>query len=259
MFKAVPLTDRVYWVGAIDWNIRDFHGYRTKRGSSYNAYLIKAEKPILIDTVKGPFYDELMARIASIMDPRQIKIVISLHAEMDHSGCLPAVVRAVQPETVYASVMGAKALKEIFHGAVDVRPLKDGESLSLGDVGLSFMETRMLHWPDSMIAYLSGEGILFSQDAFGMHLATSQRFADAIEASVLHQEGATYFANILMPYAGLVTKLLERVAATGWQINLVAPDHGPVWRRDIETLIARYSRWAARTTERKAVVVYGTM
>lgn len=259
IYKAVPLTDRVYWVGAVDWNIRDFHGYRTKRGSTYNAYLIMAEKPILIDTVKKPFYDELMARISSVLDPRDIKVVVSLHSEMDHSGCLPEVIKAVEPEEAYASVMGAKTLDVIFRGSVNIRPVKDGETLSLGNARLTFMETRMLHWPDSMISYLHEDGVLFSQDAFGMHLATTERYADEIDESILLYEGATYFANILMPYAGLVIKLIDRIGTTGWKFNLLAPDHGPVWRRDIDQAVALYQRWAVRKPARKAVVVYGTM
>jgi flavorubredoxin len=258
-FKAVKISDHVWWVGAIDWNIRDFHGYMTKRGSTYNAYLIMADKATLMDTVKAPFRDEMMARIASVIDPGDIQYIVSNHSEMDHSGCLPDVIDAVRPEKVYASVMGVKTLREIFHRDLPLTPLKDGDGLSLGNMTLSFLETRMLHWPDSMFSYLADEQVLFSQDAFGMHLASSQRFDDEMDPAVLRYEAATYFANILTPYAALIPKLLARVAAAGLQFKIIAPDHGPVWRTDIQGILDRYARWAAQEKARKAVVVYGTM
>ena len=258
-FKAIKISDHVYWVGAIDWSIRDFHGYMTKRGSTYNAYLILAEKATLMDTVRTPFRDEMMARIASVINPADIQYIISNHSEMDHSGCLPEVIDAVKPEKVYTSVMGAKTLKEIFHGDLPLIPLKDGDSLSLGNMTLSFLETRMLHWPDSMFSYLAEEQVLFSQDAFGMHLASSQRFDDEVDPAILRYETATYFANILTPYAALITKLLARVTASGLNFKIIAPDHGPVWRTDIHGIVGRYAEWALQKPARKAVVLYGTM
>jgi flavorubredoxin len=259
IFKAVRITDRVWWVGAIDWNIRDFHGYMTKRGSTYNAYLILADKVTLMDTVRAPFRDEMMARIASVINPGDIQYVISNHSEMDHSGCLPEVIDTVRPEKVYTSIMGAKTLQEIFRRELSLIPLKDGDRLSLGNMNLSFFETRMLHWPDSMFSYLEDEQVLFSQDAFGMHLAASGRFDDEMDPAILRYEAATYFANILTPYAALITKLLARVAAAGLKFKIIAPDHGPVWRSDIQGILTRYAEWAAQKPARKAVVVYGTM
>jgi flavorubredoxin len=259
IFKAIRITDRVWWVGAIDWNIRDFHGYVTKRGSTYNAYLILADKVTLMDTVRAPFRDEMMARIASVINPGDIQYIISNHSEMDHSGCLPEVIDAVRPEKIYTSVMGAKTLQEIFHRKLPLIPLQDGDKLSLGNMTLSFLETRMLHWPDSMFTYLEDEQVLFSQDAFGMHLAASGRFDDEMDPAILRYEAATYFANILMPYAALITKLLTRVAAAGLQFKIIAPDHGPVWRKDIQGILTRYAEWAVRKPTRKAVVLYGTM
>lgn len=259
IFKAVKISDNVFWVGAIDWNIRDFHGYMTKRGSTYNAYLIMADKITLIDTVKAPFVSEMMGRISSVINPGDIEYVVSNHSEMDHSGCLPEVIDAVRPKKVFASVMGAKTLKEVFRRELPLIPLKDGDTLSLGNLTLSFLETRMLHWPDSMFSYLIEEQLLFSQDAFGMHLATSQRFDDEIDPAVLRYEAATYFANILTPYAPLITKLIARVSQAGLTFKVIAPDHGPVWRKDIGGAINRYAEWAAQKKTRKAVVVYGTM
>ncbi len=257
--KAVRLTDRVWWVGAIDWNIRDFHGYLTKRGSTYNAYLILADKITLIDAVKAPFRKELMERIASVIDPEQIDYVLSLHSELDHSGCLAEVVEAVNPEKVFASSVGAKTLKEILAIDREIIALKDGETLSLGNCSLACMETRMLHWPDSMFAYLPEEQILFSQDAFGMHYASLERFDDAVDPAILAYEAATYYANILLPYSPLVLKLLEKVKAARLEFKFVAPDHGPIWRKDVGGIVARYAQWADQKPTAKAVVVYGTM
>ncbi len=258
-YKAVKITDRVWWVGAIDWNIRDFHGYTTRRGSTYNAYLVMADKITLMDTVKAPFRDEMLSRIASVVDPKKIRYIISNHSEMDHSGCLPEIIDMIRPEKVFASPMGTKTLQELFHRQAEIVPLKDGSRLSLGNATLDFMETRMLHWPDSMFSYLQEDRLLFSQDGFGMHLATSERFDDEIDPAILEFEAATYFANILLPYSPLVLKLLERVAASGLAIEVIAPDHGPVWRKDLAGILARYSRWAAQKPAAKAVVVYATM
>ena len=180
-FRAVQISDHVHWVGAIDWGIRDFHGYSTSRGSTYNAFLVMAEKIALIDTVKAPFEEEMFSRIASVVDPEKIDAVVSNHSEMDHTGCLPSVLKRVKPEQVFASAMGAKALSDHFHLDREISIAKEGEPLNLGNMDLTFIETRMLHWPDSMMSYLAEDGVLFSQDAFGMHLASSRRFADEID------------------------------------------------------------------------------
>jgi len=258
-FKAVQVTEDVWWVGAIDWNIRDFHGYQTRRGSTYNAYLILADKITLIDTVKAPFREEMMARIASIVDPGKIQYIVSNHSEMDHSGSLPEVVAAVNPQKVFASAVGAKTLKELLPLDREITAVKDGETLSLGNRSLTFMETRMLHWPDSMFSYLNEEQILYSQDAFGMHFASLERFADECDPAILAFEAATYFANIILPYSALVLKLIGRVTAAKLSFRIIAPDHGPIWRQETGGIISSYAKWAAQKPEAKAVVVYATM
>jgi flavorubredoxin len=258
-FGAVKISEHVHWVGAVDWEIRDFHGYATNRGTTYNAYLVLADKITLIDTVKAPFRDELLARIASVVDPSDISIIVSNHAEMDHSGCLPDVVDLIKPDQIFASKMGAKALQSHFHGRFDVTPVEDGGTLSLGNVDLQFLETRMLHWPDSMFTYLAADEVLFSQDAFGMHLASTERFDDGIDESVLYEEAAKYYANILMPYSPMVTKLLARVKELDLPFALVAPDHGPIWRSRFGMVAEDYAKWAEQKPTLKAVVVYDTM
>lgn len=258
-FKAVQVTEDVWWVGAIDWNIRDFHGYRTGRGSTYNAYLVLADKITLIDTVKAPFREEMMERIASVVDPGKIEYIVSNHSEMDHSGSLPQVIAAVNPKKVFGSVVGAKTLAELFPNPGEITPVKDGETFSLGNRTLTFLETRMLHWPDSMFTYLNEEQLLFSQDAFGMHYASLERFADGCDPAALAYEAATYYANILLPYSPQVLKLIEKVKSAKLSFKIIAPDHGPIWRKETDGIIGRYARWAAQKPEGRAVVVYATM
>lgn len=258
-FKAVKICDRVYWVGAVDWAIRDFHGYSTDRGTTYNAYLIMADKITLVDTVKAPFRDEFLARVSSLVDPASISYIISNHAEMDHSGCLAETIEAVRPEKVFASSMGVRALAEHFRIDQEITAVKDGESLSLGDRQITFTETRMVHWPDSMFSYLSDDNVLFSQDGFGMHLASAERFADEIPDDVLEFEGSRYFANILLPFAPRIEKLLEKVSDLGITPEVIAPDHGPVWRDDLAKILEYYSRWSAQKRGKKAIIVYDTM
>ena len=258
-FRAVQVTEHVWWVGVIDWDVRDFHGYLTGRGSTYNAYLIRGGKNVLIDTVKKPGMAEMMARIASVVDPETIDFIISNHSEMDHSGCLPEVIEAVKPEQVFASTMGAKALLEHFALGQQLVPVKDGESIALSDIELAFVETRMLHWPDSMMAYYGGDQVLFSSDGFGMHLASSERFADELDDAVLEYEAARYFANILLLFSKQVTKALAKVAELNLPLEAIAPDHGPIWRESPEHIVGRYAEWALQKPTKNAVVVYDTM
>jgi len=256
--RAVKVTDRVWWVGAVDWGLREFHGYKTGRGTTYNAYLVLGDKVTLVDTVKAAFREEMLGRIRSVIDPRKIRYIVSNHSEMDHSGSLPEVIELIKPEKVFASAMGVKALGEHFHRH-DISVVKDGEKLAIGGATFEFMETRMLHWPDSMFTYLAEEELLFSQDGFGMHVASSERFDDELDGSVLEYEAAKYYANIILPFSSFVTKLLERVAGMGLKIRMIAPDHGPIWRRDVAKILGLYARWAAQKPTRKAVVAYDTM
>jgi len=249
----------VYWVGAVDWGVRDFHGYLTPRGSTYNAYLVLGEKTALIDTVKAPFVGELLARIRSVIDPSRIDYVISNHAEMDHSGGLPAVLQAAKPTKVLASTMGVKALAQHFGLGKEITAVKDGEQISLGNATLTFVEARMLHWPDSMMTYYAEEATLFSNDAFGMHLASSERFADEIESSTLEYEAAKYYANILLPLSPLVGKLLGKVGSLGIPIHCIAPSHGPIWRKHPERIVGWYGGWAEGKAKKRVVVAFDTM
>jgi len=258
-FKAFKLTDKVYWVGAIDWGLRDFHGYATERGSTYNAYLVLGDKVTLIDTVKKPFFQEMLSRISDVIDPKKIDFIVSNHCEMDHSGTIPEMVDLVKPEKVIASEMGVKGLADHFHKDIPLTAVKDGESMSLGNTSLKFIETRMIHWPDSMFTYLEDEKILFSSDAFGMHLASSLRYADEIDFGILHREMKKYFANILTPFSPLILKLLEKVTKLNLPIKMVATAHGPIWRKDFNTAFELYSKWSKKEASAKAVIVLDTM
>ena len=257
---ALKITDTVYWVGAIDWNLRDFHGYLTGRGTTYNAFLIVAGgKVVLIDTVKQPFKDEMLSRIASVVSPEKIDIIVSNHAEMDHTGCLPEVIALARPDKVYTSRNGARDLKQHFDLGAELTPVADGEVLDLGAIKLTFIHSAMLHWPDSMLTWYEAEGILFSQDAFGMHLASSERFDDEVAADILDYEASKYYANILLPYSPLVARLLAKVQKMNLPLKMIAPDHGPVWRKDPARVLGLYAKWADRTPGHKAVIIYDTM
>jgi flavorubredoxin len=257
--RAVKLTDKVWWVGAIDWSLRDFHGYATERGTTYNAYLVLADKITLIDTVKAPFKEEMMSRIRSLIDPSQIEYIVSNHTEMDHSGCLAEVMKEVNPSKVFASVVGVGALGEHFAFDRDIEAVKSGDELNLGNLKLSFIETRMLHWPDSMITYVQGEEVVFSQDAFGMHLASNERFNDELDSALLECEAKKYYANILTPYSQLITGFLKKFEALKLPVKFIAPDHGPVWRTNINDVMQWYAAWAEQKPTNKVVIVCDTM
>jgi len=259
VFEAVKLTERVYWVGAIDWNVRDFHGYSTNRGTTYNAYLVLADRVTLIDTVKAPFREELVARISSVIDPGKIEYIVSNHSEMDHSGCLPEMIELIEPRKVFASTMGVEALADHFHDGLDVAEVKDGDRIDLGDMTITVLETRMLHWPDSMVSYLEEERLLFSQDGFGMHLASSERFDDELPLPLLEHEAKKYYANILLPFSRQVLKVLDRLAEAKLEFEIIAPDHGPIWRKSQGRILELYREWAEQKREKKAVIVYDTM
>lgn len=261
-FQAIQITPRVYWVGAIDWALRDFHGYQTSRGSTYNAFLILGEKPILIDTVKAPFFQEMLARISSVIDPSKIKYIVSNHAEMDHSGCLPQMIDLIKPEKVFASKTAIAALQDHFHFVdQNITPINNNEYFTLGDIKLKCIETKMLHWPESMFTYCANDKILFSQDAFGMHLATSKFFNDDNDAGVVRYEAAKYFANILLPYSTLVSKLIANFAQFDLDCEFIAPDHGPVWRgkKNINYIIDLWQQWSKQAFYPKAIIMYDTM
>ncbi|MCK8816783.1 FprA family A-type flavoprotein [Natroniella sulfidigena] len=255
--KAVELTENIYWVGGIDWDLRNFHGYSTQRGSTYNAYLIIDEKVTLIDTVKDYLYDEMIERISSVIDPTEIDYVVSNHVEMDHSGGLPELMELIPEATVFTSPKGKAGLKAHYKKDWNFSVVKSNQSLDLGQRSLQFVLTPMVHWPDNMVAYLPEDKILFSNDAFGQHIASSERFDDQLAYDVIMEEASKYYANIVLPYSGQVERILPTVEEL--DLEIVAPSHGVVWRNHIAEILEQYEKWANNQTEEKAVIVYDTM
>lgn len=255
--KPVQIKEGIYWVGGIDWDLRNFHGYLTQRGSTYNAYLVVDEKITLIDTVKHYLCDEMLSRIAAIVDPAKIDYVIANHVEMDHSGSLPRIMALAPQAQVITSPNGQKGLVEHYKTQWQTRVVKTGEQLSTGKYDFHFVLTPMVHWPDNMITYLPQEKILFSNDAFGQHLATSERFDDEYHIDTIIEEARKYYANIVLPYSDQVKKALQ--AAAPLAIDIIAPSHGILWRSNVPRIIDEYAHWSNNETSNKALIIYDTM
>ncbi len=257
--EKVELKKGIYWVGAIDWNVRDFHGYSTPYGSTYNAYLILDEKNVLIDTVKAPFYLEMLGRISEIIDPGRIDIVVCNHVEMDHSGSSLQIIDRIGSPLVVTSERGKKGLEKHYGRSWKFKTVKTGETLSIGHRTLVFVEAPMLHWPDSMFTYIPEEKLLLPNDTFGQHIASCQRFADELEESQVMKHAAKYFANILWPLAPLVLKKIDEIKKMGIPIEMIAPSHGLIWRRDPSRILQAYVDWSQGKARKKVLVVYDTM
>ena len=255
---AVEIADRVHWVGYVDWNVRDFHGYTTDRGATYNAYLVEDEKTALIDTVKGPYADYLLDNVASLTDLSKVAYVVCNHAEPDHAGALDAVINALPNAVLVCNKKCLAALSRHFDtSGWKVETVATGDVLSLGARTLGFIDTPMVHWPESMFTYLSEEKILFSMDAFGQHYATSQRFDDEVVLCTAVEEAKAYYANIIMPYGKQVAGVLGRVADL--DVKMIAPAHGVIWRTHVARILDAYRNWSVCRPRKKVLVVYDTM
>lgn len=259
---SFKVTDNVTWVGKIDWELRSFHGeeYSTHRGSSYNAYLIKGEKNILIDTVWQPFAEEFITNLKKEIDLNDIDYVISNHAEVDHSGALPLLVKEIPNVPIYCTSNGAKNLKAHYHEDWNFVEVKTGDTLDIGGgEKLIFIEARMLHWPDSMMTYMTGENILFSNDAFGQHYASDLMYNDLVDQAELYQEAIKYYANILTPFSPLVIKKIEEILKFNLTVDMIATSHGIIWRDNPTQIIEKYMEWAKNYQENQITIVYDTM
>ena len=257
--KPIEIADGIYAVGVVDWNIRDFHGYSTYKGTTYNSYLVVDDKITLIDTVKREFADELIGNISQIVDPEKIDYMVSNHTEMDHSGSLAKVMHKIGEEKpLYCSQIGHKNLSMHFPQKWNYTPVKNGEELRLGKNSLTFLETRMVHWPDSMFSYVKEQNLLFSSDGFGQHYAGPERFDDEMGDDLM-PHALKYFANILLLYSPLILKLVKTVTDMGLTIDTICPDHGIIWRKDPSKIINAYVEWSEQKPKRKAVVIYDTM
>ncbi len=260
--KPVEILKDIFWVGTVDWQRRNFHGYSiSPRGTTYNCFLVKDEKITLFDTVPQTDAGKLLCNIAHVIEPEKIDYIVVNHVEMDHSGALPRIVEKVKPEKIFCSKMGLRALKAHFDcESWPIEVMETGSSLNIGKRNISFVETRMLHWPDSMVSYIAEDKALICNDAFGQNWATSERFADEVERGELTRQLIRYYANIVLPYSPIVEKILETIEGMGIDIDYVLPDHGLLLRGDdVAWVFNKYKEFAAQKPTMKAVVLFDTM
>lgn len=258
---VIEIKKNIYWVGAVDWNISSFHGYSlARRGSTYNAFLVLDDKVTLFDTVPEKFKLDMYHQIHKLIKPQDIDYIMVNHVELDHSGALPFMVEKCAPEKIFCSPMGEKSLLSHFHKPEwPVQVVKDGESISLGQKDVHFLEARMLHWPDTMFSYIPQDKLLLSSDAFGQNIATSRLFDDEHDLNLLLSESRHYYTNIILPYSSFVLKTLAKVKESGIEIDMIAPDHGIIWRSHVKDILAAYQEFASQKVRAKAVLVYDTM
>lgn len=255
------ITNKVTWVGKIDWELKAFHGneYSTRKGSSYNSYLIRDQKTVLIDTVWQPYEKEFVKRLKEEINLKEIDYIIMNHSEPDHSGALPELMREIPDTPIYCTANGVKILRGQYHQDWNFVTVKTGDTLELGDSTLTFVEAPMLHWPDTMMTYMSGDHILFSNDAFGQHYATESLFNDMADENEIYLESIKYYANILTPFSKLVTKKIEEVLSFKLPLAMICPSHGVIWKENPTKIVEQYLTWAADYQENQITIVYDTM
>lgn len=255
------ITGKVTWVGKVDWELKSFHGdeLSTWKGSSYNSYLVRDQKTVLIDTVWGPYDREFVARLKKEVDLDKIDYVIANHSESDHSGALPALMREIPDTPIYCTANGVKVLKGQYHQDWNFVTVKTGDTLDIGDSNLVFVEAPMLHWPDTMFTYMTGENILFSNDAFGQHYASESLYNDKVDQNEVFYEALKYYANILAPFSPMVGRKIQELLGLSLPINVICPSHGIIWRDNPMRIVEQYQKWAANYQENQITVVYDTM
>ncbi len=258
---AIKILPGIYSVGVVDWNVRNFHGhtYTTQRGTTYNAYLIIDEKIALVDTVYGPFAQELIENIKEIIPPEDIDYIIANHVEPDHSGALPSIMQLCPKAKIFGTAKCKEGLYKHYYRDWDFQVVKTGDELKLGKRSLSFIEAPMIHWPDSMFTYCPLDSLLMPNDAFGQHLATGERFDDQVDQCALIDEAEKYYANILWPLGSVILKKIQEVQKLNIPIKMIAPSHGVIWRKDPNRIINSYISWSKGETKNRAVIVYETM
>lgn len=255
---TTSLCNDIDWVGYVDWNVRDFHGYETSRGATYNSYLIRDEKNVLIDTVKGPYAGNLISNISKFIDPVKLDYIVCNHAEPDHSSSIPMVLEACPNAVVVCNVKCKEILSRYYDtSAWKWKIIEDHEKMSIGRRTLHFINTPMVHWPESMFTYVPEEKLLFSMDAFGQHYATSQRFDDQNPVELALEEAKIYYANIVMLYGKRVTKILHE--AEGLEIDIIAPSHGVIWRSHVKEILDAYHNWAECKAVAKVIILFDSM
>jgi flavorubredoxin len=258
---AFKITDMVTWVGKIDWELRTFHGeeYSTNKGSSYNSYLIKDEKTVLIDTVWQPFAKEFVANLKKEIDLNKIDYIVANHSEIDHSGALCELMKEIPHTPIYCTKNGAKFLKAHHHKDWNFVEVKTGDTLDTGKNKLIFVEARMLHWPDTMFTYLTGENILFSNDAFGQHYASELMYNNKVDQAELYQEAIKYYANILTPFSSFVVKKIDEILSLKLPVDMICPSHGVIWKDNPLQIVTQYMEWAKSYQENQVTIIYDTM
>jgi len=258
---SFKINDKVTWVGKIDWELRLFHGheYSVHRGSSYNSYLIRDEKTVLIDTVWQPFAKEFIENLKKKINLHEIDYIIINHAEVDHSGALPELMKEIPDTPIYCSANGIKSIKGHYHQDWNFVPVKTGDTLNIGSSDLIFVEARMLHWPDSMFTYMTSDNILFSNDAFGQHYASEYMYNDLVNPDELYSEAIKYYANILNPFSTLVERKIDELVKMGLPIDMICPSHGIIWRKDPLQIVELYKKWAQAYQEDQITIIYDTM
>lgn len=259
---AKKITDRVTWVGKIDWELKRFHGdeYSTNRGSSYNSYIVRGtEKTVLIDTVWLPYDKEFVARLKEEIDLKKIDAIVMNHNEIDHSGALPALLREIPDTPIYCTKKGEAILRGYYHEDWNFINVKTGEKLSLGDIELTFIEAPMLHWPDTMFTYMSGDEILFSNDGFGQHYASESLYNDNVDEGELMYEALKYYVNILNPFSMMVTRKVNEILSMNLPLKMICPSHGVIWRENPRQIVEKYLAWANSYQEDQITIVYDTM
>ncbi|MBU1150142.1 MAG: anaerobic nitric oxide reductase flavorubredoxin [Proteobacteria bacterium] len=257
----LQIKNNVSWIGKIDWELRKFHGdeYSTHRGSTYNSYLIEEEKVAVVDTAWAPFAKEYVVNLEKLIDLKKIDYVIANHGEIDHSGALPELMSRIPDTPIYCTANGIKSLKGHYHQDWNFHPVKTGERLSLGSKELIFIEAQLLHWPDSMFCYLTGDNILFSNDAFGQHYASEYMFNDLVDQAELMAECIKYYANILTPFSELVERKIKEVLAFNLPVDIICTSHGVIWRDNPVRIVQQYLKWADSYQEDQITLIYDTM
>ena len=258
--QPLEIKKDIYWIGAIDWNLRDFHGYSTEKGSTYNAYLIMGEKTVLFDTVKVEFTDEFIDNLRALLGDKKLDYIVSNHAEMDHSGALSKVMEVFRPEKLVCTKACQDALNKHYHNNNwPFELIKEGDELDLGNRTVQFFGSAMIHWPESMVSFIKEDRLLISNDIFGQHWATTERFDDEVDQGELGRQSAKYYANIFYPTSPAMKKFLEKLEVKNLEFDMIAPDHGLIWRKDLAGILQKYKSWSGWDSKKKAVVVYDTM
>jgi len=258
---SFKINDTVTWVGKIDWELKKFHGdeYSTHKGSSYNSYLIKDEKTVLIDTVWSPFTNEFITNLKKEVDIQKIDYIVVNHSEVDHSGALVELMKEIPNTPIYCTKSGVRILKGHYHQDWNFVEVKTGDTLDIGKHKLTFIEAAMLHWPDTMFTYLSGENMLFSNDGFGQHYASEFMYNDKVDQAELYQEALKYYANILTPFSKQVLKKIEEILSLNLPIDMICPSHGIIWRDNPIQIVNKYLEWANEYKENQITIIYDSM